>query len=298
MPHRVALAATLLLIALAVPARAEVLWSQAFDSAALGRPLPFSIYLPSGYHDPEAAAARYPVIYLLHGVGDDETTWPRHGGVEATMDRLIGEQSIRPMIVVMPQGRRSWWVDSAAIGGAGDYATAVAVDLRAHVETTWRAETTRAGRFVAGLSMGGYGALHLAFARPDLYAGVAAMSSALWWRLTPETRLNERQEGIFRGAFGQPFEPARYLRQRADAYLDAPKAAPHMLAIFLHAGDDDNFGAHVSTFELYRLMREKSVPAELRITNGGHEWPVWRAEFAEVARYFSSLMPPVATAAK
>jgi enterochelin esterase family protein len=243
----------------ASPAEATLFWSRSFDSPALGGPMKYSIYLPSGYHDPKQQKTRYPVVYLLHGVGDNERAWPRLGRVESTADRMIATGEFPPVIIVMPASGKSWYVDSGAIGGPGDFATAVRDDLRLHVEATYRALADRGGRFIAGFSMGGYGALRLAFTRPDLYLATAAMSSALWWRLTPQSRLNAHQEKIFDGSFGRPFDPVRFMARRPDAYLDDVKNFTGHLGIYPHAGDDDRFATHVSTMKLYMAMRAKGL---------------------------------------
>ena len=160
-------------------ARAELYWSRDFDSAALGAKMKYSIYLPSGYHAPKQQKQRHPTVYLLHGVGDNERAWPSWGGVEATLDQMIASKALSPMIVVMLASKRSWYVDSADIGGPGNYATAVRDDLRAHIKKRYCARTDRGGRAIAGLSMGGFGAMRLAFERPEIYRAVGAMSSAL-----------------------------------------------------------------------------------------------------------------------
>lgn len=287
------LAVAAVLIGLApMAARAELLWSRSFESAALGGPMKYSIYLPSGYRDPRRAKEIFPTVYLLHGVGDNERAWAAFGRTEAIMDRLIASGELPPFIVVMPAGKRSWFVDSAGIGGPGDYATAVRDDLRAHVEATYRAIPERRGRFVAGLSMGGYGALRLGFETPDVYRAIGAMSSALWLRVTADwvpTR-PERLKRIFDGSFGEPFDPKRFVALHPRAYLDRVIAFDGPLGIYLMAGDDDRFGAHLSTVELYREMRDREVQAELRIVDGPHQWPTWRSGLGPMMQWFASVM--------
>ncbi|NQW11452.1 MAG: hypothetical protein HQ481_16420 [Alphaproteobacteria bacterium] len=287
------LAALVLLLAL-VPsgARAELLWSRSFESAALGGPMKYSVYLPSGYHDPRRDKELFPTVYLLHGVGDNERAWAAFGQVEATMDRLIASDEIPPFVIVMPAGKKSWFVDSADINGVGDYATAVRDDLRAHVEAAYRVIPERRGRFVAGLSMGGYGALRLGFERPDIYRAIGAMSSALWLRVTPDwvPSRPERLKRIFDGSFGEPFDPSRFVALHPRAYLDRLKAFDGPLGIYLMAGDDDRFGAHLSTVELYRELRDRAIPAELRIVNGPHQWPTWRDGLAPMMGWFAGVM--------
>jgi enterochelin esterase family protein len=286
----------LALLALAAPASAELRWSQSFRSAALGAEMTYSIYLPGGYHDPRRAEERFPVLYLLHGVGDNERAWPAYGRAEATLNRMIAGGEIPPLIVVMPAAKKSWFVDSAAIGGPGDFATAVADDLRAHVETTYRARSDRAGRHVAGLSMGGFGALRLAFSRPELYASAGAFSAALWWRVEPgwvPTR-PDRMVRIFDGSFGDPWSAEHFLALHPRAYLDAVAAMEVRPALYLMAGDDDVFGAWKSTTQLYEALKAREIPAELRIADGGHVWALWRAGLAPYLRWLAGQMDPQA----
>ena len=288
--------AALLMLALAVaaaPARAELLWSQHFDSAALGHPLAYSIYLPPGYHDPRGdPPARYPVVYLLHGVGDSERSYPAWGAVEETADRLITAGQIPPMIIVMPNGVRSWYVDSADVGGPGNYATAIAHDLVDHIDAAYRTIPERDARFVTGHSMGGFGALRFALSEPDRWGAAAAMSSALWSRVAPGFQHDEdRNERIFDVSFGRPFDADRFLALRPRAYIAAAAASGCAPALYMTAGDDDDFNAYRSTFDLAMELRETGLAVDLRITDGGHNWPTWRERaLPDVLVWFGSLL--------
>nr|CAD7024064.1 esterase/lipase [Rhizobium sp. P007] len=97
-----------------------------FHSAALNAPLPVNIYRPEG-PPPENG---WPVLYLLHGHDGDQNSWRDLGNIEKTLDTLIEAGAIRPLVVVMPGVKNSWYVDSAAVGGPGDYETALTGDLR------------------------------------------------------------------------------------------------------------------------------------------------------------------------
>lgn len=276
------------------PAEAELLWSQTFESRALGGPMRYSIYLPPAYHAPEAAGQHYPVVYLLHGVGDDERAWPKAGRVEDTLDSMIGAGMLPPFIVVMPNGLKSWWVDSADIGGPGDFHTALRDDLPAHVEASWRAMTSRDGRFVAGLSMGGFGALRLGFEHPERYRAVGAMSSALWNRVHPGWQPTDpvRMTRIFAGSFGEPFDPTRFLANHPRRFIDRIENPPAPFGIYLAAGDDDGFGAQFATLDLFEELHDRRIPAELRIDDGGHDWKVWRRALGPMLQWFAGLMQP------
>src|SRR5256885_141105 len=123
------LGAALLASALAAPAPthaqaqapdSQMLEARSFASPALGGDLVYSVYLPPGYareHGP------YRVLYLLHGTRGSALDWPRMGGARETADALIASGAIQPLIIVMPAAGNSWYVDSAAVGGPGDFAT-------------------------------------------------------------------------------------------------------------------------------------------------------------------------------
>ncbi|PZP44847.1 MAG: esterase family protein, partial [Agrobacterium fabrum] len=158
------------------PAFAGQIEDATFHSAALNAPLPVNIYRPDGA-PPENG---WPVLYLLHGHDGDQNSWRDLGNIEKTLDTLIAAGAIRPLVVVMPSVKNSWYVDSAAVGGPGDYETALTGDLRDQIEKTLPVRKDRQGRAIAGLSMGGFGALHLAYGHEDLYGAVASLSGAIW----------------------------------------------------------------------------------------------------------------------
>ncbi len=123
--------------------------AQSFYSKALGRDMPFDIYLPNGY---QGGRQHYPVLYLLHGAGGDERSWSERGHIREKADRLIASGAIPPAIIVMPGCPACWWVD-----GAKEKAeTAFWSDLVPFIDMRYRTIETRGGRLVAGLSAGGY----------------------------------------------------------------------------------------------------------------------------------------------
>ena len=155
----------------------EVRRDQQVASPALGGPLTFSVYLPDGYAPDRGP---YPVVYLLHGLGANSRRGWTNGRIEEVLDGLIGAGELPGTIAIMPDANNSWYVDSAALGGPGDYETAIVRDLLRQVETTFGARADRGDRAVAGISMGGYGALRFAFFHPDLFGAVASLSGGLF----------------------------------------------------------------------------------------------------------------------
>ena len=165
---------------LSMDARAEIR-SLELDSRALagnktGDPAvqKIAVYLPPGY---ESGSTRYPVIYLLHGIGDSHEAWTEHWKVPAMLDRLILSRTIAPVIVVMPDARNrfggGFYVNSPVAGRWQDY---VAEEIVSLVDRSFRTLAAPASRAVVGHSMGGYGAIRLGMERADVFSVVFAMS--------------------------------------------------------------------------------------------------------------------------
>jgi S-formylglutathione hydrolase FrmB len=252
-------------------------------SPALGRDLAYALYLPPGY---DAGDRRYPTLYLLHGVDGNHQDWLHTGYLRETLDALIADGRVAPMVVVMPDGDNSWYVDSKAVGGPGDYETAIAGDLVTHIDATLRTRADRLSRGIGGLSMGGFGALRLAFRKPFRYGAAAAFSGALWARVHPDTVLGPRTATIFAGAFGTPFDTARFVAESPFAMVDGLAAARDPPAIFLTVGDHDRFKLYLDSFQLFERLRELSLPVEMRMTAGDHDWETWAAELGDALVFF------------
>src|SRR5215475_1444105 len=148
-------------------------------SKALGRRMPYLVYLPDAYMKGQDY---YPVLYLLHGAGGDERTWANIGHIKEQADSLIASGAILPAIIVMPGCPASWWVD-----GAKEQAeTAFWSDLVPVIGMRYRTIETRGGRLVAGLSAGGYGAIRFALRYPGRIAAAAALSPAIYTGAVPQ----------------------------------------------------------------------------------------------------------------
>lgn len=234
----------------------------------------YSIYLPEEY----ASGNRFPVLYLLHGLGGSERDWPRAGGAGQTADRMIGSGAIRPMIIVMPDGEDSWYINSSAYGGPGAFETAVIDDLVRHVEASYRAEPSPAFRAIAGLSMGGFGAMRIALKYPDRFAAAVSFSGAIVEDDGPGSPVSETQIKLFRGAFGTPFRPDAFNRENVFTYIQAYAASSAKTRLLLTVGDDDYFGLYDGAYLTFRRLRDAGVPVDLRITDGNHSWDLWRRE--------------------
>lgn len=265
-------------------AESQVLEFEHVPSAALGRDLVYSLYLPPGY---AAGERRYPILYLLHGKNGNHLEWLKSGHLRETLDKMIAGGRVDPMIVAMPDGGAdSWYVDSKAVGGPGDYATAIGDDLVAALDRRLRTRPEPRFRGIGGLSMGGFGALRLAFAQPFRYAAAAAFSGAFWSQLSPDNVPAARVNRVFGGAFGTPFDIKRFLAEAPTAMLDEVAKAKDPPAVFLTVGDRDRYRLYDESFALFERMRALGLPVKMRMTGGDHEWATWAEELPDALLFF------------
>lgn len=272
--------ALLLLLAprLALAQDSTVMMAQSLATPALDRPLTYIVYLPPGL----AAGQRVNVIYLMHGVGDSGNDWYRQGRVRDTADRLTRDGVIRPTIIVMPDADTSWYVDSRAVGGPGDYETAITRDLVAEIDRRFPTRASRDGRAVAGLSMGGYGALRYAFAHPDRFGAAVALSPALWGRVTAEFEPTPFVHRVFGATFGSPFDPRRFVALSPFGLVNALAGRAPPLPVLLMAARADIGNVVVDTRRMNDALLSAGLPVEMRISDGVHDWAYWAAKAEEM----------------
>ncbi len=220
------------------------------SSTMYGQPVAVNVYLPPCYGtDP---SKRYPVIYLLHGGGSDETQWPDLN-VQQDADSLI-RQGEAPFVVVMPGA------DYMAIL---DYGAFVIKDLLPGIEAQYQVETERAGRAIGGLSLGGYWALKTALLHPDRFAAVGGYS--------PVVDLGHSDDPI-----------------ALAAHADVESLGG--LSIGLDVGRQDSLA--YDTNNLYEAFRGRDVPVTLTMSDGGHQRAYWRAHTAEYFIFLLSTIAP------
>jgi len=266
-----------------LPAVAGVVVTREFVSQALARKWSYAVYLPSGY---ESSAVRYPVLYLLHGNGGSFLDWSNYGDIRSTADALIAGGEIPPAIIVMPDAGTSWFVDRNE-----RMQTAMIDDLLPEVQRNFRVIDARNGRLVAGLSMGGFGAMRFALIYPELFAAAALLSPAIYDPEPPE-HSGARRVGVF----GTPqFDAAVWKALNYPALWNAYLAKQMPVPMYINSGDDDDFFIEAQAVKFYSLLRRNHQPAELRIVNGAHAWAVWKSTIGDAMRYvFRYATPPLA----
>src|ERR1700733_6073663 len=160
----------------------------------LNKVVKYTIYLPPDY---ETSSRSYPVVYLLHGYTDDDGAWLQFGEINRLADKAIAEGTIPPMIVVMPNGDSSFYINS--YDGKERYEDFFVSEFIPAIEKMYRIKGEKRFRGIAGLSMGGYGTMIMTLKHPELFAAGAALSAAVW----DDSSIIKMPDGIYDRILGQ-----------------------------------------------------------------------------------------------
>ncbi len=267
----------------------SMLWAQTgkvFDnrtmpSKILGSQRKYALYLPPDY---DTSTRHYPVLYLLHGGGDDQTGWVQFGEVLSITDKAIKAGKATPMIIAMPDantGRRGYFND---IKGAWRYEDFFFDEFMPFIEKNYRVKTEKRYRAIAGLSMGGGGSFMYALHRPDLFSSACPLSAS-----TGPLSLEDARKRYARGSNASATEAeieAYYQRHSALALVNAmPDDQKKAVHWYIDCGDDDFLYEGNSLIHI--AMRKKQIPHEFRIRDGGHTWTYWRTALPDVLAFIS-----------
>jgi len=250
------------------------------ESKILGGERKYALYLPPDYN---TSQRNYPVLYLLHGGGDDQAGWVQFGEVLRITDQGIKAGTATPMIIVMPDantGRRGYFND---VKGEWRYEDFFFDEFVPFVEKQYRIKGQKRYRAVAGLSMGGGGSFMYALHRPDMFSSACPLSAS-----TGPLSLEDAKRRLTRG--NQEVTEAEvetyYNRHSALALVNAmPDDKKKAVRWYIDCGDDDFLYEGNSLIHI--AMRKKEIPHEFRIHDGGHTWTYWRTALPTVLSFVS-----------
>jgi putative tributyrin esterase len=232
-----------------------------FRSAALGREMPYRVFLPEKL----AEGQKLPVVYLLHGGGGEFRDWSNYSD--------ISQYALRGLILVMPEGNSSYYVNAA--GRQQDkYEDYLVHDLVSDVEERLPAKTGRASRAIVGVSMGGFGAVKMALSHPEMFVFAGGISTAID---VPERRFSLKRAAQwwgFREIFGPMGSKERAAR---DPFVLVRSAKPEITPyLYLAAGEQEALLEPNRRFAM--RLKERGLAHELRTLPGGHDWAEWDAQ--------------------
>jgi len=262
-------------------AQSKVFDNLTMNSKILDMERNYAIYLPPDY---ETSSRSYPVLYLLHGLGDDQTGWIQFGEVKKIADNAIINGNATPMIIIMPDANtgevgyfnipsKDWMYEDFFFN-----------ELMPYVESKYRIKSEKRFRAISGLSMGGGGTLTYALHRPDLFSAAAPLSSA-----TGSTDVEESLKRIKRYGF-------EFTRDEMQALLkanhplelieDIPLNKLNSVRWYIDCGDDDYLFEDNSL--LHIAFKKRGINHEYRVRDGAHTWAYWRESLPTVLEFVSA----------
>lgn len=245
-------------------------------SKSMARDMPYRVILPAGYADAKGTSPRFAVVYLLHGLTGHYNNW---------IDRtdLIQYASKHRFIVVTPEGDNGWYSDSVSTP-TDKYESYIVKELIPEIDAKYRTLATRENRMIAGLSMGGYGALKFGLKYPEMFSLVGSFSGALGAASFSEKtagNIGKSIDAIFGAEDSESRRSNDIFRIIRELTPEKLKALPF---IYQSCGTEDFLIQN--NREYLALLNEKKVPHEYREHPGGHTWPFWDEqvrEFLDVA---------------
>jgi S-formylglutathione hydrolase FrmB len=245
------------------------------ESKLMARSIPYNIFLPLGYNSKDLPQKRYPVVLLLHGLTGNYKNWYEKS-------EFAWKSSSLEMIIVMPEGEDGWYTDGAT--NANDkYESYIIKELIPEIDKRFRTISDRENRAIAGLSMGGYGAVKFGLKYPDMFALAGSFSGALGVTSFPAVGRNESFLGSVNRIFGPADSETRKVNDIFRMIRDvSPEQVKTLPFLYLDCGTEDFLFA--SNREFADLLIEKMVPHEFRQLPGGHTWPYWDKQVQEFLR--------------
>ncbi len=241
----------------------------------------YAIYLPPNY---ETSERSYPVLYLLHGGGDNQTGWVQFGEVQYIADKEIKEGRCTPMIIVMPDantGQRGYF---NSVDGKWRYEDFFFEEFIPFIEQKYRIKGVKRYRSVAGLSMGGGGSFMYALHHPEMFATASPLSAS-----TGPLSIEQMKDRMSR-------REIKYTDEQLEAYyprhsaLELVRSMPvddvKSVKWYIDCGDDDFLYEGNSLIHIE--MRKKEIPHEFRVRDGAHRWEYWRGSLPKVLQFASA----------
>ncbi|HYP50337.1 MAG TPA: alpha/beta hydrolase family protein [Pyrinomonadaceae bacterium] len=248
------------------------------NSKLMRRKMPYQVIVPPNYEAEKTI--RFPVLYLLHGLGGHYDNWAG----KTNLKKYAADHRI---ILVMPEGGDGWYTDSANEPN-DKYESYIIQELVPEIDKNYRTVPEKRGRAIAGLSMGGFGALKFGVKYPQMFALAASMSGAVAaasYRTSDELPKNEWLRKSIVAVFAAPENP---VRRENDLFKLLGEMPPEKTAglpfLYLDCGTEDQLGFLSHNQQLAQILVTRKIPHEFRQLPGKHDWTFWNNQVREVLR--------------
>jgi S-formylglutathione hydrolase FrmB len=280
-----------IIIGLAISASAQSrIDCNALKSRILGEIVHYCVLLPPSYDSAAHHADRYPVLYFLHGLGDNEQTLFKTGGWNLIED-LRGQHKVGEFLIATPDAKSSFYVNST--DGKVRYSDFFLQEFIPYIENKYRSRRERQFRAISGISMGGYGALRFAFAHSDMFSSSSAQSAALMTESPQELNAALRSGTplgrLLGSVFGNPINVPHWKENDPFLLARKNKAGIGKLAIYFNCGRDDEYGFEAGATALDRQLQEEHIKHEFHLYPGNHSASYFGAHLGEIIEFHSRL---------
>ena len=264
----------------AVSQYSKVMDNLTLTSKILGCERKYAIYLPPDY---ETSKRKYPVLYLLHGSGDDQAGWVQFGDVLQITDKAIESGLATPMIIVMPDAQSGQKGYFNSFDGEWNYESFFFDEFIPFIEKKYRIRSEKRFRAIAGLSMGGGGAFIYALRHPEMFSSACPLSGEMgelsydeFYKKNEANLKDLRRETVYN--YYSNHNALSIIKNQTDANLKSVKW-------YIDCGDDDflfegNSMVHVA-------LKKRGIPHEYRVRDGSHNWTYWRSSLPKVLAFIS-----------
>jgi S-formylglutathione hydrolase FrmB len=283
--HKICLLIPAALLGFSYPAAAQGrIDCSKLPSKILQRAVRYCAMLPPSYET--EPTRKYPILYFLHGLGQNEQALMLGGGWGLIED-MRQRHTIGDFLIIAVEGRGSFFINSA--DGKQRYSDFFLTEFMPQIESHFRVLRGRKTRGITGLSMGGYGALRFAFSHPELFGSVSAQSAALITE--PPKRLNEDLQhagplaNLLGGVFGNPINVAHWNQNNPFVLARQHRAELKMMAIYLNCGQDDEYGFAIGASKLHQQLVAEGIPHQFHLYPGGHSAEYFLSHLGETLQF-------------
>jgi S-formylglutathione hydrolase FrmB len=260
----------------------------AMQSHTLKEIVHYCLLLPPEYDSPLSQSRAYPVLYFLHGLGENEQTLFKSGGWNLVED-LRQQHKISDFLIVTPEGKASFYVNSA--NGKARYSDFFLQEFVPSIESKYRIRRDRRFRAISGISMGGYGAFRFAFAYPQMFSAVSAESAALMTASPQQLNATMRSGAplghLLGPVFGDPINGVHWNENNPFVLAKKNRVLISKLAIYFNCGRDDEYQFDIGSEALHHELDSEGIKNEFRLYAGDHSASYFLSHLGELMQFHS-----------
>jgi S-formylglutathione hydrolase FrmB len=262
-------------------------------SKILKRSVRYCTLLPTSYE--AETGKKYPIVYFLHGLGENEQALALGGGWGEIQD-LRRRNAIGDFVIVAVEGGATFFINSA--DGHDRYSDFFLTEFIPYIESHFRVIRNRGSRGITGLSMGGYGALRFAFAHPELFGSVSVQSAALITQSPKELNADLQRAGplgrVLGTAFGNPINTAHWNQNNPFVLARQNRAQIRNVAIYINCGEQDDFGFNEGASKLHQQLVAEGLRHEFHLYPGRHTPDYFLSHLGETLKFHSDVFAKAA----